>query len=209
VPPPAGQGTINVTGRVGNCCACAIPVSASTAAAINPAILTSSSPFRRPEFSGYRTPQLAQSWAASQRREPVAYWLLKTEPEEFSWDDQVKRGAKGEAWTGVRNFTARGNLKAMKKGEQAFFYHTGDEKQVVGIVEIIREAYKDPTDEKGVFYCVDTRAVKPFPTPVTLAQVKADGKLKDMALARTARLSVQPVTDAEWKYVCKMGGVKS
>jgi len=99
----------------------------------------------------------------------VAYWLLKTEPEEFSWDDQVKRGPKGEAWTGVRNFTARANLKAMKKGEQAFFYHTGDEKQIVGIIEIIREAYKDPTDEKGVFYCVDTRAVKPFPKPVTLA----------------------------------------
>ena len=137
----------------------------------------------------------------------MAYWLLKTEPEEFSWDDQVKRGAKGEAWTGVRNFTARGNLKAMKKGEQAFFYHTGDEKQVVGIVEIVREAYKDPTDEKGVFYCVDTRAVKPFPKPVTLATVKADAKLKTMKLAREPRLSVQPVTDEEWKYICKLGGV--
>jgi predicted RNA-binding protein with PUA-like domain len=134
---------------------------------------------------------------------------LKTEPEEFSWDDQVKRGAKGEPWSGVRNFTARGNLKSMKKGERAFFYHTGDEKQIVGIVEIIREAYKDPTDEKGVFYAVDTRAVAPFKTPVTLAAVKADPKLKEMALARTARLSVQPVTDAEWKYVCKLGGVKS
>ena len=139
----------------------------------------------------------------------MAYWLLKTEPEEFSWDDQVKRGAKGEAWTGVRNFTARGNLKAMKKGERAFFYHTGDEKQVVGIVEIIKEAYKDLTDEKGVFYCVDTRAVEPFKTPVTLAAVKADVKLKEMMLVRSARLSVQPVTDAEWKYVCKLGGVKA
>ena len=108
----------------------------------------------------------------------MAYWLLKTEPEEFSWDDQVKRGAKGEPWTGVRNFTARGNLKAMKKGEHAFFYHTGAEKQVVGIVEIIREAYKDPTDEKGVFYAVDTRAVQPFKTFVTLAEVKADPTLK-------------------------------
>jgi len=138
----------------------------------------------------------------------VAHWLLKTEPEEFSWDDQVKRGAKGEAWTGVRNFIARGNLKAMKKGEHAFFYHTGKEKQVVGIVEIIKEAYKDPTDEKGVFYCVDTRAVKPFPTPVTLAAVKADAKLKAMMLVRSARLSVQPVTDEEWAYVCTLGGVK-
>src|SRR5256885_13857783 len=108
----------------------------------------------------------------------MAYWLLKTEPETFSWDDQVKRGAKGEAWTGVRNFIARGNLKAMKKGEHAFFYHTGKEKQVVGIVEIIKEAYKDPTDAKGVFYCVDTRAVKPFAQPVAPPTVKAAAKLQ-------------------------------
>jgi predicted RNA-binding protein with PUA-like domain len=138
----------------------------------------------------------------------MAHWLLKTEPEEFSWDDQVKRGAKGEPWTGVRNFIARGNLKAMKKGEHAFFYHTGKEKQIVGIVEIAKEAYKDPTDEKGIFYCVDTRAVKPFKTFVTLAEIKADPKLKAMMLVRSARLSVQPVTDEEWVYVCKLGGVK-
>jgi len=138
----------------------------------------------------------------------VAYWLLKTEPEEFSWDDQVKRGAKGEPWTGVRNFIARGNLKAMKKGEHAFFYHTGKEKQVVGIVEIIREAYPDKTDEKGVFVCVDTRAVKPFAKFVTLGEVKADPKLKNMVLAREPRLSVQSVTDEEWKLICRMGGVK-
>ena len=138
----------------------------------------------------------------------MAYWLLKTEPEEFSWDDQVKRGAKGEPWSGVRNFKARSNLKAMKKDEQALFYHTGDEKQVVGIVEIIREAYPDKTDEKGVFVCVDTRAVKPFAKFVTLAEVKADPKLKTMVLAREPRLSVQSVTDEEWKLICKMGGVK-
>jgi predicted RNA-binding protein with PUA-like domain len=138
----------------------------------------------------------------------VAYWLLKTEPEEFSWDDQVKRGAKGEPWSGVRNFTARKHLKAMKKGEQFFFYHTGDEKQIVGIGEIIREAYPDKTDEKGVFVCVDTKAVKPFPQPVTLAAVKADAKLKTMPLAREPRLSVQPVTDEQWKQICRMGGVK-
>jgi len=138
----------------------------------------------------------------------VAYWLLKTEPEEFSWDDQVKRGQKGEPWSGVRNFKARSNLKAMKKDEQALFYHTGDEKQVVGIVEIIREAYPDKTDEKGVFVCVDTRAVKPFAKFVTLAEVKADPKLKTMVLAREPRLSVQSVTDEEWKLICKMGGVK-
>ena len=134
---------------------------------------------------------------------------MKTEPEEFSWDDQVARGAKGEPWTGVRNFIARGNLKAMKKGEHAFFYHTGKEKQVVGIIEIIKEAYKDPTDEKGIFYAVDTRAVEPFKTPVTLATVKADAKLKTMKLAREPRLSVQPVTGDEWKIVCRMGGVRA
>jgi len=138
----------------------------------------------------------------------MAHWLLKTEPEEFSWDDQVKRGAKGEAWTGVRNFTARTNMTAMKKGDHAFFYHTGDEKQVVGIVEVIREAYPDPTDEKGVFKAVDVKAVKPFPAPVTLAAVKAEPKLKEMALTKYARLSVQPVTTEEWKIVCHMGGVK-
>ena len=138
----------------------------------------------------------------------MAYWLLKTEPDEFSWDDQVKRGAKGEPWSGVRNFKARSNLKAMKKGEQALFYHTGDEKQVVGIVEIIREAYPDKTDEKGVFVCVDTRAVKPFAKFVTLGEVKADPKLKNMVLAREPRLSVQSVTDEEWKLICRMGGVK-
>ena len=138
----------------------------------------------------------------------MSHWLLKTEPEEFSWDTQVKRGAKGEPWSGVRNFMARSNMKKMKKGERAFFYHTGDEKQVVGIVEVIKEAYPDPTDEKGVFVCVDVKAVEPLPKPVTLAAVKAEPKLKDMILARQPRLSVQPVTDAEWAIVCRMGGMK-
>ena len=138
----------------------------------------------------------------------MAYWLLKTEPEEYSWDDQVKRGAKGEAWTGVRNFRARGNLKEMKKGDRAFFYHTGEEKQIVGIVEVIREAYPDPTDPKGVFRAVNVAAVKPFAKPVTLAEVKADTRLKQMSLAKHPRLSVQPVTAQEWKIVCALGGVK-
>ena len=96
----------------------------------------------------------------------------------------------------------------MKKGDRAFFYHTGDEKQIVGIVEIIKEAYKDPTDEKGVFDAVDTKAVAPVPTPVTLAAIKAEPKLKSMVLVREPRLSVQAVSDEEWKLVCKMGGVK-
>jgi predicted RNA-binding protein with PUA-like domain len=137
----------------------------------------------------------------------MAYWLLKTEPDSYSWDDQVKKGAKGDAWTGVRNFRARGHLNAMKKGDLAFFYHTGDEKQVVGIVEIIREAYPDPTDKEGVFKAVDLKAVKPLKQPVTLAAVKADKRLKDMVLAKQPRLSVQPVTAEEWKIVSKMGGL--
>jgi predicted RNA-binding protein with PUA-like domain len=137
----------------------------------------------------------------------MAYWLLKTEPDSYSWDDQVKKGAKGDAWTGVRNFRAREHLTAMKKGDLAFFYHTGDEKQVVGIVEVIREAYPDPTDKEGVFKAVDIKAVKPLKQPVTLAAVKADKRLKDMVLAKQPRLSVQPVTAEEWKIVSGMGGL--
>jgi predicted RNA-binding protein with PUA-like domain len=137
---------------------------------------------------------------------PMATWLLKTEPETFSWDMQVKRGAKGEPWTGVRNFTARRYLKEMKKGDRAFFYHTGDEKQIVGIAEVIREAYKDPTDADGKFLAVDVKAIEPLPKPVTLAAVKAEPRLKDMALVKYSRLSVQPVTAAEWKIVCHMAG---
>ena len=135
-------------------------------------------------------------------------WLFKTEPETFSWDMQKKRGAKGEPWSGVRNFAAAKHMKAMKKGDLGFFYHTGDEKQIVGIVEVIAEYKPDPTDETGKFGMVDVKAVKDVPKPVTLAQVKADAKLKDMVLAREPRLSVQPVTEAEWKHICKLGGVK-
>jgi predicted RNA-binding protein with PUA-like domain len=137
----------------------------------------------------------------------MSYWLLKTEPETFSWDDQVKRGAKGEPWTGVRNFTARRYMTDMKKGDLALFYHTGDEKQVVGIVEVIKEAYPDPTDEKGVFKAVDVKAAQPFPKPVTLAAVKAEPRLKEMALVKYSRLSVQPVSAQEWAIVSKMGAV--
>ena len=140
----------------------------------------------------------------------MAYWLMKTEPEEFSWDDQVKCGAKGEPWSGVRNFTARRHLKEMKKGEKFFFYHTGAEKEVVGIGEIIREAFPDPTAEKGEpWVAVTTAAVEQLPKPATLAAIKAEPKLKDMALVKYARLSVQPVTAEEWKLVCGMGGVKA
>ena len=138
----------------------------------------------------------------------MAYWLLKTEPETFSWDDQMKRGAQGEPWTGVRNFTARKHLKEMKKGDLAFFYHSGVERRIVGIVEVIRESYPDATDPKGVFVATDVKALSPMPEPVTLTAVKAAPRLKDMALVKYSRLSVQPVTSAEWATVCKMGGMK-
>ena len=138
----------------------------------------------------------------------MAYWLFKTEPETFSWDMQKKRGAKGEPWSGVRNHQAKLNMQKMKKGDLGFFYHTGGEKQIVGIVEVIAEYKPDPTDETGRFGLVDVKAVKDVPKPVTLAQVKADPKLKAMVLVREARLSVQPVTEAEWKHICKLGGVK-
>ena len=138
----------------------------------------------------------------------MAYWLFKTEAETFSWDMQKKRGAKGEPWSGVRNWTAASNMKAMKKGDLGFFYHTGDEKRIVGIVEVIGEYRKDPTDETGKFGLVEVKAVKDVPKPVTLADVKANPKLKEMALAKYGRLSVQPVTPEEWKIVCTMGAVK-
>ena len=140
----------------------------------------------------------------------MAYWLMKTEPEEFSWDDQIKRGAKGEVWSGVRNFTARRHLNEMKKGDKFFFYHTGDAKRVVGIGEVIREAYPDPTAKMGEpWIAVTTQAVEPLPKPVTLAAVKAEPKLKAMALVKYGRLSVQPVTATEWKLICKMAGAKA
>jgi predicted RNA-binding protein with PUA-like domain len=138
----------------------------------------------------------------------VAYWLMKSEPDAWSWDQQVKKGAKGEPWTGVRNHSAKLNLMKMKKGDRAFFYHSNIGKEVVGIVEIIREYYHDPTADEGTpWVVVDVKAVQPMPKPVTLAAVKAEPKLKEMALLKLSRLSVQPVTDAEWKLVCKMGGL--
>ena len=138
----------------------------------------------------------------------MSYWLLKTEAETFSWDMQVKRGAKGEPWSGVRNFQARSHLRNMKKGDLALFYHTGDEKAVVGIVKVIKEAYPDHTAKEGDWSMVDVIAVEPFPKPVTLAAIKAEEKLSQMVLVKNSRLSVQPVSDAEWKLVCKMGGLK-
>ena len=139
----------------------------------------------------------------------MAYWLMKSEPGSWSWDQQVKSGAKGEAWTGVRNFQAKANLMKMKKGDRGFFYHSGDDKAVVGTVEIVREHYPDPTAKKDEpWVVVDVKAVAPAAKPVTLQAIKAEAKLKDMVLVRNSRLSVQPVTADEWKLVCKMGGLK-
>ncbi len=135
----------------------------------------------------------------------MAYWLFKSEPGSWSWDQQVKAGKAGTEWTGVRNFTARNNMRAMKKGDRGFFYHSGEGKEIVGIVMVAKDAH--PETGAADWECVDIAAVKPVPKPVTLAAVKAEKKLADMALVKYSRLSVQPVTDAEWKIVCKMAGV--
>ena len=137
----------------------------------------------------------------------MAYWLLKSEPSSWSWDQQVAAGAKGTFWSGVRNHTAKNNLMAMKRGEQAFFYHSGEGKAIVGIVEIIKEYYPDHTDPTGKFGMVDVRAVEALPKPVTLDQVKREPKLKDMALVKYSRLSVQSVSDEEWRIVRRLGGL--
>lgn len=139
----------------------------------------------------------------------MAYWLIKSEPGTWSWDQQEKTGAKGTAWTGVRNHAAKLNLMRMKKGDRCFFYHSNEGKEIVGIAEVIKEHYIDPTDKTGKFVAVDVKAKMPLKTPVTLAQIKSEPKLRNMALIKLSRLSVQPVTDAEWTTVCKLGGVKA
>ena len=136
----------------------------------------------------------------------MAYWLFKTEPETWSWENQKKRGDKGETWNGVRNFQAAKNMKTMKRGDLGFFYHSGEERRIVGIVEVIREYHPDPTDQTGRFGMVDVKAVKEFANPVTLAEIKSDPKLQDMVLVRNSRLSVQPVKPNEWQIICRAGG---
>ncbi|MFN4163360.1 MAG: EVE domain-containing protein [Ferrovibrio sp.] len=135
------------------------------------------------------------------------YWLMKSEPSAWSWESQVKK--KVESWNGVRNYQAANNMKAMKLGDRAFFYHSVDEKQIVGIVEVCKLYHPDPTDETGKFGMVSVKALMPMKTPVTLAQIKAEPKLKDLALLRQSRLSVSPVDAASWKLICKMGGVSA
>jgi predicted RNA-binding protein with PUA-like domain len=136
----------------------------------------------------------------------MQYWLFKSEPGAWSWDDQVKKGV--EHWDGVRNYQADNNMKAMKIGDKGFFYHSVKEKQVVGVVEIVKEHYPDPSDKSGRFGMVDVKALYPVEHPVTLAEVKQEPALKDLALVRQSRLSVVPVSKAEWKVMCKMAGIK-
>lgn len=138
----------------------------------------------------------------------MAYWLMKSEPGSWSWDDQVKAGAKGTSWDGVRNHQAKANLMKMKKGDRAFFYHSGDDKSVVGIVEIMGEHRPDPSDKTGKFVVVDVKAASPMAKPVTLQMCKAEKDLAKMVLLNNSRLSVQPVAAAEWAIICRLGGHK-
>lgn len=134
------------------------------------------------------------------------HWLVKSEPDAFSWAQQVKNGV--EPWTGVRNHLAKKHLKEMQRGDLAFFYHSNIGREIVGIVEVVRGAYPDPTAESGDWVCVDMKALRPLKTPVTLAQIKADPRFKDLALLKYSRLSVAPVGAAHWSMLCEMGGVE-
>jgi len=137
----------------------------------------------------------------------MAYWLVKSEPGTWSWEDHVKAGVA--EWDGVRNHQAANNMKAMKVGDRAFFYHSVNEKRVIGVLEVVREAYPDPTDPAGRFPMVDFKAVKPLKEPVTLRRIKDDERLGDMALVRQSRLSVMPVDPAEWSLICALGGIEA
>ena len=134
----------------------------------------------------------------------MAYWLFKSEPDVFSWDDLVARGERGEEWDGVRNYQARNFMRAMKLGDRGLFYHSNIGKEAVGIVEVIAEAHPDSTADDPKWECVDVKAAGPLPAPVTLARIKDDPRLAGMVLVRNSRLSVQPVTDEEWEIVLEL-----
>ena len=136
------------------------------------------------------------------------YWLFKSEPSTWSWDQQVARGAAGEEWDGVRNYQARNHMRAMRVGDRGFFYHSQKDKEIVGIVEVCAEVHPDSTTDDERWECVDIKAVAPVPVPVTLDAIKAEPKLSDMVLVNNTRLSVQPVRDNEWKIICQMGKVQ-
>ena len=137
----------------------------------------------------------------------MAYWLFKSEPGAWSWDDQVRDGVA--EWDGVRNYQANNNMLAMRLGDKAFFYHSVNEKRIVGVVEVVKEHYLDPTDRSGRFGMVDVKAVRAVKTPVTLAEMKADPRLENLALLRQSRLSVAPVSDREWKIICARAGIEA
>ncbi|MEM6409289.1 MAG: EVE domain-containing protein [Pseudomonadota bacterium] len=137
----------------------------------------------------------------------MRYWLFKSEPSTWSWDQQVAKGEAGEEWDGVRNYQARNFMREMSLGDLGFFYHSMSEKSVVGIVEVSAEIHPDSTTEDDRWECVDIRAVKPVETPVSLAEIKVEPGLEDMVLVNNSRLSVQPVSAEEWKIVCRMAGV--
>lgn len=138
----------------------------------------------------------------------MAYWLFKSEPNTWGWDNQQAKGDAGEEWDGVRNYQARNFMREMKVGDLGFFYHSLKEKSVVGIVEVIAEAHPDSKTDDPRWECVDIKAVRPFVKPVTLDQIKGEERLAEMVLVRNSRLSVQPVSDAEWQLVCTMGQTK-
>ncbi len=135
----------------------------------------------------------------------MAYWLFKSEPDAWSWDQQVAKRAEGEEWTGVRNYQARNNMRAMKIGDLGFFYHSRTGLEIVGIVEVCAEAHPDSSTDDLRWECVDIKAVKPVTKPVSMAAIKADPRLADMVLVKNSRLSVQPVTEQEWGIICKLG----
>jgi len=137
----------------------------------------------------------------------MRYWLFKSEPDVWGWDQQVAKGAQGEEWDGVRNYQARNNMRAMELGDRGFFYHSNKGKEIVGIVEVCATAHPDSTTDDPRWECVDIRAVRPMPNPVTLEQVKADERLAQMALVTNSRLSVQPVSEEEWRVICELGGL--
>ena len=139
----------------------------------------------------------------------MAYWLFKSEPSAWSWDQQVAKGDEGEEWGGVRNYQARNFMREMAVGDLGFFYHSQKEKAVVGVVEVIAPAHPDSTTEDERWECVDIKAVKPLKTPVDLAAIKAHPELSEMVLVKNSRLSVQPVTEAEWRVICDLGGISA
>ena len=139
----------------------------------------------------------------------MAYWLFKSEPSTWSWDDQLAKGETGEEWDGVRNYQARNHMRDMKIGDRGFFYHSQKDKEIVGIVEVIAEAHPDSTTDDDRWECVDIKAIAALKTPVTLEDVKAEPRLSEMVLVNNTRLSVQPVRDDEWALICNMGGVKA